>query len=313
MFIKILLLCSVGFWGSYAQQFEETELEIPSDNIILKGTLLAPQNERNVPLVILVPGSGAVDRDGNIGPMKLENLKNLAHGLASRHIATFRYDKRVLTAVNKEGFKESEMSFDDFVLDATSVVRFFRKEKKYKKIIIAGHSQGSLVGMLAATDGVDAFISIAGAGRPIDQVISDQVMAQSPLFKDDLAKTFAIISAGNIDENFNPLLTSIFRTSVQPFLRSWMKYDPCKALEKLNIPVLLIQGTNDIQVDVIEAELLFKAKPTATLILIEHMNHVFKEITTKDRGENLASYTDKTLPVMSKLINEIEEFVDGLY
>jgi len=313
MRIKLVVFVVLSTLVGYGQEFAATDLKIPSEKITVNGTLLAPSNGTDVPLVIIIPGSGSVDRDGNAGPMKMEILKQLATDLATRQIATFRYDKSVLAASKIKGFNEADMNFDDFVVDAKAVVRYFSKEKKFSKLIIAGHSQGSLVGMLAAEDGaVDAFISIAGAGRTIDQIMTDQVMAQSPMFKEDLAKTFAIIAEGKVDENFNPLLASIFRTSVQPFMGSWMKYDPSVELKKLSIPVLLINGTKDVQVSVQEAELLHKAKPTATLRLLKDMNHAFKEVTTDDRAKNLGSYTDLTLPIMPILINEIEEFVDGL-
>ena len=71
-------------------------------------------------------------------------------------------------------------------------------------------------------------------------------------------------------------LWMLFRKSVQPYMISWLKYDPQTEIGKLHIPILIIQGTNDVQVDTSDAMLLSAANPKATLVLIKNMNHVFE-------------------------------------
>lgn len=106
----------------------------------------------------------------------------------------------------------------------------------------------------------------------------------------------------------NPNLLSIFRPSVQPYLISWIKYDPAIEIAKLKIPVLLIQGTTDLQVTVNDAKLLSEAKPEAKLVIIKNMNHVLKE-SSSDVQENSATYRNPELPLKSELIDNIFKFV----
>src|SRR5690606_13298496 len=175
-------------------------------------------------------------------------------------IASFRYDKRILKA-QELGIKESELSFNDFVTDAVSVLDHFREKDDYGKIIILGHSQGSLIGMLAAEEKADAFISIAGAGKPIDSIIVEQIAIQMPGFEAGTRTSFKEMREKGSTSSYNPMLEAIFRPSVQPFLLSWMIYDPVAEIAKLDIPVLILNGTNDFQVTEKEAELLKEANP----------------------------------------------------
>ena len=104
------------------------------------------------------------------------------------------------------------------------------------------------------------------------------------------------------------MLTSLFRPSVQQYMISWLKYDPAAEIKKLTIPVLIIQGTTDIQVEVGEAELLKKAYPKATLKLIEGMNHPLKQ-APEDREKNVATYSDPRLPLSPGLMPAILDFI----
>lgn len=107
------------------------------------------------------------------------------------------------------------------------------------------------------------------------------------------------------------MLASLFRESVQPCMISWIKYNPQDEIKKLKIPVLVINGTKDLQVSISEAELLKQAKPDAKMEIIENMNHLFKEIKG-DEKENMATYTNPDLPVMKELISKINLFIKAL-
>src|SRR5690625_7600577 len=91
---------------------------------------------------------------------------------------------------------------------------------------------------------------------------------------------------------------------------SWMAHDPAKEIVKLDIPILIINGTHDIQVPVLEAETLAEAKPEADLSIIEEMNHVLKE-APKDRTKNMATYSDPSLPLADNLMKDIMDFLEG--
>lgn len=206
---------------------------------------------------------------------------------------------------------EATLTFNDFITDATSVLLFFKNKKKYNKIVIAGHSEGSLTGMIAANEKADAFISLAGAGRTIDAVLVEQITKQAPFLKEETQKNLDILKRGKTFELKNPMLASIFRESIQPYMISWIQYNPQIEIAKLQMPVLIVNGTKDLQVAVSEAKLLKKAKPEGELVLIENMNHIFKVINGDDT-ENIKSYSNPDVPIATKLTSTITMFVKSL-
>jgi len=107
----------------------------------------------------------------------------------------------------------------------------------------------------------------------------------------------------------NPFLFSIFRPSVQPYIISWLRYNPGNLLQKLRCPVLIVQGNKDIQVQVADALLLQKIKPDAQLAIIENMNHVFKLVSSNNRIDNAKAYSDPSLPIASSMVQEFIKFI----
>ena len=310
--LPLLLLFSIfGFsqTESATKFFNKEEIAI---NPLIIGSLYSPlKQNKKTNLVLLIAGSGPTDRNGNQKGLTNNSLKYLSEELVKNDIAVFSYDKRIFAQMKSGTVNEATLTFDDFITDATSVLLFFKNQKKYNKIIIAGHSEGSLIGMIAAKDKADGFISLAGAGRTIDAVLVEQITKQAPFLKEETQKNLDILKSGKTFELKNPMLASIFRESIQPYMISWIKYNPQMELAKLQIPIVIINGTKDIQVSVQEAELLKKANPEAELVLIENMNHVFKEIKGDD-AENMKSYTNPDLPIAPKLTNTITAFVKSL-
>ena len=289
--------------------FVEKEYPVTISTSEIKGTLLTPNTIKKLPLVIFIAGSGPTDRNGNSPMTKNNSLKFLAEGLATQNIATYRFDKSILTTSKNVGFKEDSLRFEDEVEEVKELVQHFKKNKSFSKIYLMGHSQGSLVGILAAKNSVDGLISIAGAGRPIDVTITDQIEKQAPFLKAETVKILADLKKGKIVEEINPYLIALFRKSVQPFLISWIKYHPQMEIHQLKIPILIINGTKDLQVPVKDAELLQEANLDADLVIIENMNHLFKKIDG-DMIENQKSYNNPELPVMPELINAITKFIN---
>ena len=305
--LSLLILIAAPLLSQETQPKDE-EITI---NEFISGSLLAPTSEDKPPLVIIIAGSGPTDRNGNQSFLKNDSYKKLARGLSKEGIASFRYDKRILKA-QELGIKESELSFDDFVTDAISVLDHFREKDDFGKIILLGHSQGSLIGMLAAEEKADAFISIAGAGKPIDSIIVEQIAIQMPGFEEGTRTSFKEMREKGSTSSYNPMLEAIFRPSVQPFLLSWMIYDPVAEIAKLDIPVLILNGTNDFQVTEKEAELLKAANPGAKLVLLEGMNHVLTKIESDDTLTNSKSYNEPALPLHPELLPTISAFIKDL-
>lgn len=306
--ILILLLVISNLISSQEKLFTTQEIAV---NSLLNGTLYIPQNAtKKTKLVILIAGSGPTDRNGNQKDVMNNSHKFLAENLASNKIATFTYDKRMFAQYKSGTLDEKTLRFDDFINDAKDVIMYFKSQKKYSKIIVAGHSEGSLVGIVAANGNTDGFISLEGAGRPINLVVSEQIAKQAPALVEDCNNYLNLLKEGKTFENKNPMLASLFRESVQPYLISWIKYNPQNEIKKLTIPILIINGTKDIQTTENEAYLLKEANPKAQIKIIENMNHIFKEI--KEDSENMKSYNNPDLPIIPQLINEITDFVNKI-
>ena len=309
LFTVLFIMLSAAIFSQKTEPFTKENIAV---NDLLNGTLYTPiQHNKKTNLVILIAGSGPTDRNGNQNGLVNNSLKLLAEALANNGIAVYSYDKRIFAQMATAKLDEASLSFDHFIDDAKAVVQFFKNQKKYRTITIAGHSEGALIGMVAANGNTDAYISIAGAGRPIDDVLLEQIEKQAPFLKDEVQKNLASLKNGNTFELKNQMLASLFRASVQPYMISWIKYNPQNEIKKLRIPILLINGDKDIQVSVNDAQLLQQAKPDAQLKIIPDMNHIFKEIKGDD-AENKASYTNPDLPISVELSSIITTFIRSL-
>lgn len=307
-FLFLLLFAfSLGF-AQEEKSFTTTEIKATP---LIDGTLYTPKSATSkTKLVILIAGSGPTDRDGNQKGVANNSLKFLSEELAKNNIAVFSYDKRLFAQIKLGTADEKTARFDDLINDAKDVVSYFKAQKKYAKIIVAGHSEGSLIGMVAAKNNADAFISLEGAGRPINEVLSEQLARQAPAHIEEVNKNLELLKQGKTFENKNIFLAALFRESVQPYLISWIKYNPQEEIKKLQIPILIVNGTKDIQTTEKEAQLLKAANPKATLKIIDNMNHIFKEIN--EDAENMKSYNNPNLPVMIPLVDAMVKFINTL-
>jgi len=290
----------------YAQDniFSIQQLSI---NQHIDGTLLLPNEKEKPNLIIIIAGSGPTDRNGNQNFLKNNSLKKLAERLTENGIATFRYDKRIVKQI-RQGNVDPNISFNDFVTDAISVLNYFKLKDNFNKVYIIGHSQGSLVGILAAKEGADGFISLSGAGKTIDEVIIDQINKTAPMFTKDAERVFSILKKGDTTEDYPIALASIFNKEVQPFMTSWMQYNPQEEIKKLQIPILIINGSKDLQVSVEEANLLKEAVKNAQIEIIEKMNHILVPIEGNNL-ENSKSYNESFRTLSLKLIDAIVKFI----
>jgi pimeloyl-ACP methyl ester carboxylesterase len=319
--MKVLILSTINFFIFLSTTFAQIDVKKDSNYIeapvVLEtktgniyGTLTTPIQTKSSPLVIIIAGSGPTDRDGNTIMIKGKNnsLKYLANELGNAGISSIRFDKRGIGESKIAMKNEADLRFDDYVNDVIDWINKFKKDKRFSEIIIAGHSEGSLIGMIAANGLADKYISISGAGEKAGSLIKKQLLTQSEEIQDYSNQAIDSLEAGLIIKKINPLLYSLFRPSVQPYLISWFKYDPQTEIKKLKIPVLILQGNNDIQVSEEDAQLLYKAQPDATLSIITNMNHVLK-IVEGDKSQNIKSYSDASLPIADELVRAILGFL----
>ena len=292
---------------SVEAQYQAVELELFNEEIKLPSTILIPEDIKKPPVVLIIAGSGPTDRNGNNVFMKNNCLKFLGEDLALNGIASMRYDKRIIQGNNQ--IKEEDLNFEDIIADAEFCLNYLIKDKRFGKVYVLGHSQGSLVGMVICQhQKVKGFISLAGTSKNIGETIIEQVTAQNKALGEETAVIIDSLRQGYDVKRFNPALISLFRPSVQPFMKSYLKYDPVNELKKMKIPVLIVQGSTDIQIKTEDAEELHRAYPESELVIIQGMNHVLKA-SVIDRIENMKTYSNPELPLVEELVPSISEFI----
>jgi uncharacterized protein len=284
---------------------EYLALETPTGT--LKGFLDLPTKPGPWPVVVIHAGSGPTDKDGNSAMASTDNLKMLGRALAYEGIAVLRIDKRGVASSLFALGREEELRFDDYADDVKSWAKFIRKDVRFTKVGFIGHSEGSLIGLVAAKDAkFDAFVSLCGAGRPLQDILREQLPADLYKASDEI---IAELAAGRTVKETPKDLNALFRPSVQPYLISEFKHDPAKLIADFSKPLLVVSGSTDIQVSAEDAKRLGEGNPKAKVVTIKDMNHVLKLVSSTERLKQLSSYSDSSLPLHPKLILEVGVFL----
>lgn len=260
-------------------------------------------------LIIFIAGSGPTDKDGNNVEFKNNSLKILSDSLNKHNISTLRFDKRGVGESFFTGLKEEEMSIDTLVDDVIYIKNFIQLIHKFKKVYILGHSEGSLLGILAINKDTSfsGLISIAGAGIPADSIINLQVSSQSEIVKSKVKDYLNTLKQGKMIPNVDFGYYALFRPSVQPYMISWIKYNPKIEISKINKPVLILQGKSDLQVDTSNAISLRKNAKNSQLHMFDNMNHIMKVVNNQE--ENIKSYNDTSFNIHPKFAKTIVDFL----
>lgn len=290
---------------------EEYNLKVSTGNIY--GTLMMPKDVDSSTVALIIAGSGPTDRNGNNpGAGENNSLKMIAEALASEGISSVRYDKRGIGESKDLVKKEEELVFEDYINDAINWVNKLREDERFNKVVIIGHSEGALIGAVAAYKAdVDGFVSVAGMGYSAYDTLSRQLKAQSEEVYELCLPIMDELMNGNLVDDVPEGLYSLFRPSVQPYLISWFKYNPIEEISKIDKPVLILQGDTDLQVTVEDAKLLHEANSNSKLVIINGMNHILKD-APEDRQTNLATYSNPDLPLNKQFVKEITTFIKEL-
>lgn len=308
----IVAIISVNFLFAQQNKTIATEkiVSIANKGVVIEGSLLSVTTAQK--LVIIIAGSGPTDRNGNsIVGVNCNAYKLLAEELSNNNIASFRYDKRGIAKSIVKDFNEKNLLFDDYVNDAIAIYNYLKDSLGFKKIYFAGHSEGSLIGMIASErTQANGYISIAGAGRPINVIITEQVTKQSPVIGKQTDSLLTVLKTKNMIDSVPPYLLSLLRPSIQPYMISWMKYDPQLEIKNVPCSILILQGTCDIQVKTLDAQDLYDANKKAKLDIIEGMTHVLKNAEVNCIDKNLNTYHDPSLPLNTQFVKDIVSFIE---
>jgi len=291
-----------------------TPMTIPGPSGPIAGTFT--DAGKRAPVVLIIPGSGPTDRDGN-NPMGVAAApyRLLAEGLAARGVSTLRADKRGLFESKGAISDPNKVTIADYAADAHDWAAALRKRTGAKCVWLLGHSEGGLIALAAVQKAADlcGVILVAGPGRKLGTVIRDQLAANpanAPLLAQANAALDSLEAGKAVDASGLPApLQPLFATRVQAFLMDMLAKDPAALAARATLPMLIIQGGKDIQVARADAEALHAAQPKAKLLILENMNHVLKDVAGDDRAGNIATYGDPALPLDAGLVDAIAGFV----
>lgn len=278
----------------------------------LAGTFAQPSGPMVPgPAVLIVAGSGPTNRDGSVNTYRL-----LAHGLAAAGIPSLRYDKRGVGQSRPMVEREEDLVFRHFVDDAVLAARDLATRPGVSSVIIAGHSEGALIAMLAAAQmPLAAIVLLAPVGRRMDEVLREQLQAMAlPASLEHIRREALDIldrlTRGERVAEVSAENGPLFRPSVQPFLLSVFALDPAAELAKLELPVMLVRGKSDIQVAASDLELLAEARPDAWVLKLPETNHAFKPAPAdiSNRAAQLRSY-DPAAPLVPGLVPALVDFI----
>lgn len=310
----LALLCGLAHAGTGTM---ESVLEASGPQGHLGGVLLRAVQPA-APLVLIIPGSGPTDHDGNNQRgLRADTYRLLAQGLAGRGISSLRIDKRGMYSSATAIADANAVSIADYAADVHTWLRLLRRQLHVRCAWLLGHSEGGLVAIVAAQEraGVCGLLLLATPGRPLGEVLRAQLNSQSldaPLRHAAFASIDALEAGRRVlPEDLPRALLPLFRPQVQGFLISAFSYDPAQLLMRYVQPVLIVQGERDLQVTAEDARLLAQANLRARLLLLPDTNHVLKRVTSDDRAANLATYSDANLPLAPGVVDGIADFIGG--
>lgn len=283
---------------SIREKIQASEVSLETSNGVLWGTLLVPAGKPPFPVVLIIAGSGPTDRDGNGPGGKTDTLKLLAEAFAGKGIASLRYDKRSVGRSAKA--RAPKNTFEIQVDDATAWVPWLARDPRFRAIGVVGHSEGALIGTLVTQrGGVRAIVLLAGAGRPMDEVIGEQMEAAvragqlsaeaSAAMRAALAELRAGRTVSMRPKHIpDELWTGLFQPRAQEYLISIFRYEPDAELAKLRskgVEVLVVQGTKDAMGGRMDPDRLGAAVDTKP-VMIDGMDHELKSSSRSDDAKS---------------------------
>jgi len=272
----------------------ERAIEVKGPAGALPATLLVPKAAGPVPAVIFLAGSGPNDKDETIGPNK--PFADIARGLGDRGIASLRIDKRTFAIQDKSKFQTMTLA-DEYDDDAKAAIAVLAATAGIDptRLFVLGHSEGAMVAPRVASRSPEArgVVMMAPGVRPIDAMIIDQMESGARMTgrsADEIAE-----QTGRLKETF-AAIRDPKRTDTPPFMgasaaywRELMALDVPKLVRDSKMPILVLQGDEDIQVRK-DADFEFlrtsvgDTKGRVTYRSFAGLNHLFMKVERRSTG-----------------------------
>ena len=282
-----------------ARNSSDSDVTIPANGFTIAGTLTKPPvtGRLKLPTIVLVAGSGPVDRDSMVAGIPV--LSQLAGALAEQGYLVLRYDKR---AVGQSGGRSESVTQADYAEDLVGIVKWLAKRDDVdpRRITVAGHSEGGTIGMLAAEreNKIDALVLIATSGTTGADLILEQqrreldrLKVPEPEQSQKIALQKQIQAAVVSGTGWDGIPDEVRKQADTPWFRSLLMSDPAAIMRDIKQPILIIQGDLDVQVQPHHAEKLgelAKARKKAGPVEVVHLagvNHLLVPATTGEIKE----------------------------
>ena len=316
----LALACAASMTGPAAAQENIVQEDITTTHAGLQGDLagsIAGTLAEGTPAILIVPGSGPTDRDGN-SPLGIaaQSYKLLADALAQRGIASVRIDKRGMFGSAEAVPDPNDVTVNDYVADIESWAEAISARSGGQCVWLLGHSEGGLMSMAATAKDASRYcglLLVASPGVNTGDVIRAQ-LAANPANAPIMPQVDAIIAKLKAGDNvpldeMHPGLIPLFGPQVQGFVGTMLCQEPAELIGAHDLPVMIVNGREDLQTPAADAEALAAARPDATLVLLDGVNHVLKQVPPGDRAANTASYGNPDLPLAPGIAEAIADFV----
>jgi dienelactone hydrolase len=297
------------------KKFRDSAVKLGDPAWVLPGTISMPAGKGPFPGVVLVHGSGPLDRDETVGGTKV--FRDLAWGLASQGIAVLRYDKRTRVHGDKVGSAPATVK-DEVIDDAVAAVNALRATPGVdpRRIVVIGHSLGGyLVPRIARADGkLAGVVALAGSTRPVYQLIHDQLdylVENGAVTEEDVAPMRADADAIKALDPTRPPPAGRVMGAPPGYWLDLRKYDPAALAHENAVPILVLQGGRDYQVtskDLDGWKRELSGDRFATFRTFPKADHLF----VFGEGKSLPSSYPKPGNVAGEVVNVIAKWVKGL-
>jgi len=302
----------------------ESSYSIRSGPLFLPGTLTLPAGATGkLPVVLIVSGSGPTDRNGNSiapgysGPLPRPNMyAQLAWRLAEQGIGSVRYDKRSL-GENLAKIRVANTSIDDFIGDVDAAARQLSTDARFSRVVLLGHSEGAELVLQAVNRGAPAagIVMASGAGRRFVPILHSQLSRQldsATLIQYDSAMA-AFLRNEAPKAKLPAALMSLFQPDNRKFMQGMQAYVPTEEIAKGKLPILIVQGANDVQIGLDDdARPLAAAQPRAKLVVLPTANHVLKAATGGQMMSQLPLYMNPRTPIVPELAPAVAAWIRTL-
>lgn len=304
-----------------ASTFTESEVRVDCEGFPLPALLTVPKKASGAPAVVMVAGSGPNDRDETIG--KLKPFRDIAQGLATKGIASIRYDKRTKSAPGMFDMKKGTLH-DEVVKDAVTALKLLKSKTggklgrkgavDPKRIFLLGHSLGAMAAprILQAAPDFAGMVLLAAPARPLEDAILEQMHHLAGPKPPKAVKEQLKLIEAQVALAKSPDLTPDTPASELPlgmnasYLLDLRGYDPVAEATKLGKPLIVCHGGVDYQVTMPEYERWkdgLKAHPDATIKLYEGLSHAFMP------GEGQASDYTIEANVDQRLVDDVASWL----